>query len=175
MRTAPAVVHLHLCQGRCTRLGYARGCAWCDDRRKRSMFDHHTASSGCGHPVRTRTRARQDPSSTTSSWPWRRPAPGPTPCVQDAQDPSAGDNVLQDRPTRHFSSFAAWSTARVEVVIFSSDSGRPLPWPLRSSASPLRTHGRPCAARGLGGMKEYKYGSPILERLKAVFTLAAGV
>jgi hypothetical protein len=57
--------------------------------------------------------------------------------LSSSQGPSgcAVDIEHQDRRTRHFSSFAARSTARVEVVLFSSDSGRPLPWPLESSAS----------------------------------------
>jgi hypothetical protein len=57
-------------QGGCTHLAWdhARGCTvvcWSPVFNARP----HTTSSGYGHPVRTRTRARQEPPSRTSSWP----------------------------------------------------------------------------------------------------------
>ena len=50
---------------------------------------------------------------------------------REAQDPTAGDNVLQDLPTRRNRTRqleTSWQLSSwLEVVLFSSDSGRPCP------------------------------------------------
>ena len=95
--TVPAVVHRHVSRADVyISPGIMRlGVRWCDGPQ-RFTLDNHTTSSRYGHPVRTRMRARR-----------RRPPPGRGGDMRHSQraslsrqDPSAGDYVLQERPTR---------------------------------------------------------------------------